>query len=62
MIQSDEACENSIKCLREIKRSIIIQKKELKNLGLTDKQIKFAIEPAISFCKGIEEEIKFYKK
>ena len=62
MIKTESAYKKALLKLREDQVFIQNEKERFKELGLTDEQVKIAIEPQISFHEQLKEEVEYYEK
>lgn len=62
MIRTEKEYRDALKRLDEDKEVVRLQKKKLKEMGLSSPQIETAMEPIISFHQQLKDEVKWYEQ
>ena len=62
MIKTETAYKKALEKLKEDKRFIQSQKKELEEMGLTKEQIEKVLQPSITFHEQLKEEVTYYER
>lgn len=62
MICSERKYKEALERLRQSKEIIALQKDKLEGLGLSEEDIRRALEPMLSFRAQLEEEVEWYEK
>lgn len=62
MIRTEKEYRDALKRLDEDKEVVRLQKKKMKEMGLSSPQIETAMEPIISFHQQLKDEVKWYEQ
>jgi DNA-binding Xre family transcriptional regulator len=62
MICSESKYKEALERLRQDEEIIALQKEKLEGLGLSEEEVRRALEPMLSFCAQLEEEVEWYEK
>lgn len=62
MIKTESAYKKALEKLREEKEFILIQKRTLEEMGLTDEQVEKALQPSITFHEHLKEKVIYYER
>jgi ribosome-binding protein aMBF1 (putative translation factor) len=62
MIKTETAYRKAVDKLQEDLEIIEKEKERFRSLGLTDEEVKIAIEPQITFHEQMKEEVEYYER
>lgn len=62
MIRSEKEYREAVERLRQDEEVLALQKKKLEGLGLSEAEVRRALEPMLSFRAQLEEEVEWYER
>jgi DNA-binding Xre family transcriptional regulator len=62
VIRSEKEYREAVERLRQDEEVLAIQKEKLEGLGLSEEEVKRALEPMLSFRAQLEEEVEWYER
>ena len=62
MIRSEKEYREAVERLRQDEEVLALQKEKLEGLGLSEEEVRRALEPMLSFCAQLEEEVEWYER
>ena len=62
MIRSEKEYREAVERLRQDGEIIALQKEKLEGLGLSEEEVRRALEPMLSFRAQLEEEVEWYER
>ena len=62
MIRSEKEYREAVERLRQDGEIIALQKEKLEGLGLSQEEVRRALEPMLSFRAQLEEEVEWYER
>lgn len=62
MIRSEKEYREAVERLRQDEEILTLQKEKLEGLGLSEEEVRRALEPMLSFRAQLEEEVEWYEK
>lgn len=62
MIRSEKEYREAVERLKQDEEVIALQKEKLEGLGLSEEEVRRALEPMLSFRAQLEEEIEWYER
>ena len=62
MIRSEKEYREAVERLRQDGEIIALQKGKLEGLGLSEEEVRRALEPMLSFRAQLEEEVEWYER
>ena len=62
MIRSEKEYREAVERLRQDEEVLALQKDKLEGLGLSEVEIRRALEPMLSFRAQLEEEVEWYER
>lgn len=62
MIRSEKEYREAVERLRQDEEILALQKEKLEGLGLTEEEVRRALEPMLSFRAQLEEEVEWYER
>jgi DNA-directed RNA polymerase specialized sigma subunit len=62
MIRSEKEYREAVERLRQDEEVLALQKEKLEGLGLSEVEVRRALEPMLSFRAQLEEEVEWYEK
>ena len=61
MIRSEKEYREAVERLRQDEEVLALQKEKLERLGLSEGEVRRALEPMLSFSAQLEEEVEWYE-
>jgi DNA-binding Xre family transcriptional regulator len=61
MIRSEKEYREALERLRQDEEVLALQKEKLQGLGLSEEEVRRALEPMLSFRAQLEEEVEWYE-
>ena len=61
MIRSEKEYREAVERLRQDEEVLALQKEKLEGLGLSEEEVRRALEPMLSFRAQLEEEVEWYE-
>ena len=62
MIRSEKEYSEAVERLRQDEEILALQKEKLEGLGLSEEEVRRALEPMLSFRAQLEEEVEWYER
>jgi DNA-directed RNA polymerase specialized sigma subunit len=62
MIRSEKEYREAVERLRQDEEVLAFQKEKLEGLGLSQEEVRRALEPMLSFRAQLEEEVEWYER
>jgi hypothetical protein len=62
MIRSEKEYREAVERLRQDEKVLALQKEKLEGLGLSEEEVRRALEPMLSFRAQLEEEVEWYER
>ena len=62
MIRSEKEYREAVERLRQDEEVLALQKEKLEGLGLSEEEVRRALEPMLSFRAQLEEEVEWYER
>jgi DNA-directed RNA polymerase specialized sigma subunit len=62
MIRSEKEYREAVERLRQDEEVLALQKDKLEGLGLSEEEVRRALEPMLSFRAQLEEEVEWYER
>lgn len=62
MIRSEKEYREAVERLRQDEEVLALQKEKLEGLGLSEVEVRRALEPMLSFRAQLEEEVEWYER
>jgi DNA-directed RNA polymerase specialized sigma subunit len=62
VIRSEKEYREAVERLRQDEEVLALQKEKLKGLGLSEEEVRRALEPMLSFRAQLEEEVEWYER
>jgi DNA-binding Xre family transcriptional regulator len=62
MIRSEREYKEALERLRQDEEVLALQKEKLERLELSEEEVRRALEPMLSFCAQLEEEVEWYER
>jgi DNA-directed RNA polymerase specialized sigma subunit len=62
VIRSEKEYREAVERLRQDEEVLALQKKKLEELGLSEEEVRRALEPMLSFRAQLEEEVEWYER
>jgi DNA-directed RNA polymerase specialized sigma subunit len=62
MIRSEKEYREAVERLRQDEEVLALQKEKLEGLGLSQEEVRRALEPMLSFRAQLEEEVEWYER
>ena len=62
MIRSEKEYREAVERLRQDDEVLALQKEKLEGLGLSEEEVRRALEPMLSFRAQLEEEVEWYER
>ncbi len=62
MIRSEKEYREAVERLRQDEEILALQKEKLEGLGLSEEEVRRALEPMLSFRAQLEEEVEWYER
>lgn len=62
MIRSEKEYREALERLRQDEEVLALQKEKLEGLGLSEGEVRRALEPMLSFRAQLEEEVEWYER
>jgi DNA-directed RNA polymerase specialized sigma subunit len=62
VIRSEKEYREAVERLRQDKEVLALQKEKLEGLGLSEEEVRRALEPMLSFRAQLEEEVEWYER
>ena len=62
MIRSEKEYREAVERLRQDEEVLALQKEKLEGLGLSEEEVRRALEPMISFSAQLDEEVEWYER
>jgi DNA-binding Xre family transcriptional regulator len=62
VIRSEKEYREALERLRQDEEVLALQKKKLEELGLSEEEVRRALEPMLSFRAQLEEEVEWYER
>ena len=62
MIRSEKEYREAVERLRQDEEILALQKEKLERLGLSEEEVRRALEPMLSFRAQLEEEVEWYER
>jgi DNA-binding Xre family transcriptional regulator len=62
VIRSEKEYREAIERLRQDEEVLALQKEKLEGLGLSEEEVRRALEPMLSFRAQLEEEVEWYER
>jgi DNA-directed RNA polymerase specialized sigma subunit len=62
VIRSEREYKEALEQLRQDEEVIALQKEKLEGLGLSEEEVRRALEPMLSFRAQLEEEVEWYER
>ncbi len=62
MIRSEKEYREAVERLRQDEEILALQKEKLEGLGLSEEEVRRALEPMLSFRAKLEEEVEWYER
>jgi DNA-directed RNA polymerase specialized sigma subunit len=62
VIRSEREYKEALERLRQDEEVIALQKEKLEGLGLSEEEVRRALEPMLSFRAQLEEEVEWYER
>ena len=62
MIRSEKEYREAVERLRKDEEILALQKEKLEELGLSEEEVRRAMEPMLSFRAQLEEEVEWYER
>jgi predicted XRE-type DNA-binding protein len=62
VIRSEKEYREAVERLRQDEEILALQKEKLEGLGLSEEEVRRALEPMLSFRAQLEEEVEWYER
>ena len=62
MIRSEKEYREAVERLRQNEEVLALQKEKLEGLGLSEEEVRRALEPMLSFRAQLEEEVEWFER
>jgi DNA-directed RNA polymerase specialized sigma subunit len=62
VIRSEKEYREAVERLRQDEEVLALQKEKLEGLGLSEEEVRRALEPMLSFRAQLEEEVEWYER
>ena len=62
MIRSEKEYREAVERLRQDEEVLALQKEKLEGLGLSEEEVRRALEPMLSFRAQLEEEVEWFER
>jgi hypothetical protein len=62
VIRSEKEYREAVERLRQNEEVLALQKEKLEGLGLSEEEVRRALEPMLSFRAQLEEEVEWYER
>jgi DNA-binding Xre family transcriptional regulator len=62
MIRSEKEYREAVERLRQDEEVLALRKEKLEGLGLSEEEVRRALEPMLSFRAQLEEEVEWYER
>jgi hypothetical protein len=62
VIRSEKEYREAVERLRKDEEILALQKEKLEELGLSEEEVRRAMEPMLSFRAQLEEEVEWYER
>jgi hypothetical protein len=62
VIRSEKEYKEAVERLRQDEEVLALQKEKLEELGLSEEEVRRALEPMLSFRAQLEEEVEWYER
>ena len=62
MIRSEKEYREAVERLRKDEEVLALQKEKLEGLGLSEEEVRRALEPMLSFRAQLDEEVEWYER
>jgi DNA-binding XRE family transcriptional regulator len=62
VIRSEKEYREAVERLRQDEEVLALQKEKLEELGLSEEEVRRALEPMLSFRAQLEEEVEWYER